>query len=80
MAKRDIEQDRARILKLLLNRFQGINSPAYVTRASICERYWSPGIDSEEWIPPGWESIPGFLKGLHIPALPGQYDNPIPNP
>jgi hypothetical protein len=21
-----------------------------------------PGIDSEGWIPPGWESIPGLLK------------------
>jgi hypothetical protein len=30
-------------------------------RARICKRLWSPAIDSEESISPGWESIPGFL-------------------
>jgi hypothetical protein len=28
----------------------------------ICKRLRSPGIDSEESISPGWESIPGLLK------------------
>ncbi len=31
-------------------------------RARICKHLRSPGIDSEELIPPGWESIPGLLK------------------
>ncbi len=31
-------------------------------RARIFKRLRSPGIDSEESIPPGWESIPGLLK------------------
>jgi hypothetical protein len=30
--------------------------------ARICKRLWSPGIDSEESISPGWESIYGLLK------------------
>ncbi len=30
--------------------------------ACICKRLWSPGIDSEELIPPVWESDPGLLK------------------
>ncbi len=32
------------------------------TRAPVCKRLRSPRIDSEESIPPGWESIPGLLK------------------
>ncbi len=31
-------------------------------RACIYKRFWRPGIDSEESIPAGWESIPGLLK------------------
>jgi hypothetical protein len=31
-------------------------------RARISKRLWIPGIDSEESIPLGWESIPGLLK------------------
>jgi hypothetical protein len=31
-------------------------------RARICKRLRSPGIDSNESIPPGWESIPELLK------------------
>jgi hypothetical protein len=31
-------------------------------RARICKRLWRPGIDFDESIPPGWESIPGLLK------------------
>ncbi len=30
--------------------------------ARICKRLRSPEIDSKKSIPPGWESIPGFLK------------------
>jgi hypothetical protein len=33
-----------------------------ISRARIRKRLRRPGIDSEEWIPPGWESIPGLLK------------------
>ncbi len=32
------------------------------TRARICKHVWSPEIDSDESVPPGWESIPGLLK------------------
>jgi hypothetical protein len=39
-----------------------------VSRARTCERLWSSGIDSEESIPPGWESIPGLLEGLQLRA------------
>jgi hypothetical protein len=35
--------------------------------ARIYKRLWSPGIDSEESILPGWESISGL--SLHIRAL-----------
>ena len=35
---------------------------ADVSRARICKRLRIPGIDSEEWIPPGWEPIPRLLK------------------
>ncbi len=31
-------------------------------RARIFKRSRSPGIDSKELIPPGWEPIPGLLK------------------
>ncbi len=31
-------------------------------RARICKLLISPRIDSEESMPPGWESIPGLLK------------------
>jgi hypothetical protein len=31
-------------------------------RVRVCKRLRSPGIDSEESIPPGWELIPGLLK------------------
>ncbi len=34
----------------------------YFYWAFICKRLRSPGIDSEELIPPGWESIPVLLK------------------
>jgi hypothetical protein len=37
--------------------------------ARIRNRLRSPGIDSKESILKGWESIPGFLKGLQIRAL-----------
>jgi hypothetical protein len=37
---------------------------ADVSRARICKRLRIPGIDSEEWIPPGWEPIPRLLKGF----------------
>jgi hypothetical protein len=40
-----------------------------VSSARICKRLRSPGIDSEESIPPGWKSIPGLIKGLQIQAL-----------
>ncbi len=33
-----------------------------MVRARICKCLWSPGIDSEESISPGWESILGLLK------------------
>jgi hypothetical protein len=39
-------------------RFLGWNE----SRARVCKRLWSPGIDSSESIPPGWESTPGLLK------------------
>jgi hypothetical protein len=32
-------------------------------RARIFKLVWSPVIDSEESNPPGWESLPGSLKG-----------------
>jgi hypothetical protein len=32
--------------------------------ARISKRLWSPGIDSEESIPPGWELIPGRLRSF----------------
>ncbi len=32
------------------------------SRARICKRLRSPGTNYEEWIPPGWESIPMILK------------------
>jgi hypothetical protein len=34
------------------------------SRARIFKRLWSPGINSEESILPGWESIPGLLKRI----------------
>jgi hypothetical protein len=43
---------------------------ALYSRARICKRLRSPGIDSKEAMPPaGRESIPGLLKGLQIRAL-----------
>jgi hypothetical protein len=39
-----------------------------VSRAGICKRLWSPGLDSEESIPPGWELIPGLFEGLQLRA------------
>jgi hypothetical protein len=30
--------------------------------ARIYKNLWRPGIDSDESITPGWESIPGFVK------------------
>jgi hypothetical protein len=36
--------------------------PPHADRAHIFNLSGSPGIDSEESIPPGWESIPGLLK------------------
>ncbi len=36
-------------------------APIYI-RARIYKRLGSPGIDSQESIPPGWESILGLLK------------------
>ncbi len=51
---RDVE------IKLLNRNFQGAKliPPAHISRARICKRLRSPGIDSEESILPGWESIP----------------------
>jgi hypothetical protein len=37
-------------------------------RARICKRLRRPGIDYEEPIPPGWDSIPGLFKRFKIPA------------
>jgi hypothetical protein len=42
--------------------------PILLSSMLPCKRLRSP-IDSEESIPPGWESIPGPLKGLQIRAL-----------
>ncbi len=39
------------------------------TRAQICKRFKSPGIDSKKSIPAGWESISGPLKGLQSRVL-----------
>ncbi len=40
-----------------------------INRARIYKRFRSPRTDSEESIPPGWESIPGeLLKCLQIRA------------
>jgi len=38
-------------------------------RTRSCKRLRSPGIDSNESIPPGWESIPGLLTQLTLWSL-----------
>ncbi len=66
--------------------------PAYVTWACICKHLRSSGSDSASLCnlasrynkygcrtgPPGWESIPGSLKGLQIRALGSRYNNQFP--
>jgi hypothetical protein len=47
------------VMKSVIRSFVPVPLPS---RDRICKHNRSPGNDSEESIPPGWESIPGILK------------------
>jgi hypothetical protein len=49
-------------LQFFIGNRVGIGSSYRPARARICKRLRRPGIDSEDSIPPGWESIPGLLN------------------